>query len=143
MIFVYDILQGRREISQQNGRVRKDTMKRTKKSQDSAPTRMYSSSVLCPFLLQIETSVDIDKRLGKNIHVFFLDLGLIIVVSVHRYYVKVGEKEAHLLFRSKIVDNVEELANLFRGFTFDHIRDSLAPNIAATIDYSATVVSEE
>ena len=37
---------------------------------------------------------------------------------------------SHLLLRSEIVDDVEELADLFRSLTLDHVRHGLASNIA-------------
>ena len=40
-------------------------------------------------------------------------------------------RSTYLLFRSEIVNNVEELPNLLRSFTLDHVGDSLAPDIAA------------
>ena len=39
-------------------------------------------------------------------------------------------RSTYLLFRSEIVNNVEELPNLLRSFTLDHVGDSLAPDIA-------------
>ena len=39
-------------------------------------------------------------------------------------------RPTYLLFRSEIVDDVEQLGNLLRGFTLDQVGDSLAPDIA-------------
>jgi len=36
-----------------------------------------------------------------------------------------------LFLRSEVVDNVEELPNLFKGLSLDHVEDSFASNIAA------------
>lgn len=52
------------------------------------------------------------------------------VGSGHRYMGWSKKKGAHLFFRSEVVHDVKELANLFRGLTLDHIRDGLAANIA-------------
>jgi hypothetical protein len=36
----------------------------------------------------------------------------------------------NLLFRSEVVDNVEELADLLRGLALDHVGDGLATDVA-------------
>ena len=40
-----------------------------------------------------------------------------------------GRLITHLLFRSKVIDDVEEFADILRSLTLDHVRNSLASNI--------------
>ena len=47
-----------------------------------------------------------------------------------RENVEEESRDAHLLLRREVVDNVEELADLLRGLALDHVRDCLASNIA-------------
>ena len=42
-----------------------------------------------------------------------------------------GLQETHLFLRGKVVDDVEELADLFGGLSLDHVGHSLAADIAA------------
>ena len=44
---------------------------------------------------------------------------------------KVHETVTHLLLRSKVVDNVEEFSDLFRSFSFNHVRDGFTADITA------------
>ena len=39
-------------------------------------------------------------------------------------------RDAHLLLRREVVDNVEELADLLRGLALDHVRHGFATNIS-------------
>ena len=63
-------------------------------------------------------------------YVFLLNLGLKDNKQYIREIFEAMHRATHLFLRSEVVDNVEELPNLFRGLSLDHVGDSFASNIA-------------
>ena len=89
--------------------------------------------------LTLSNGLRLDSRLTLSPLVLLLDLCLEQVVSKHR---DLPTQNTHLLFRSEVINDVEQFTDLLRGFPFDHVGNSLAPNITLGKDNVSRVNDE-